>query len=267
MKDSAALFDGLDRGTGQGDGVAVPLLGEPRLDDRAAPFGVRNLVGVRLSGGEKAETIEFGEYGAARLLAREACEAVHEGGIGEALDSAKFGFDLAESDVGAGVEDARHRQVMALAHGEVVEIVRGRDFDRTGALLGIGVRIGDDGDDAAGERQHDAASDEVGVAGIVGVNGHCGVGEHGFRPGGGDGERAAVAPFNRVGDLPEVATDLAAFDFEVGDGRAGHRIPVHQTACAGDETLLVERDENLANSARQALVHGEALARPVERGA
>jgi hypothetical protein len=44
-------------------------------------------------------------------------------------------------------------------------------------------------------------------------------------------------------------------------------MPVHQPLGAVDQALLVERDEHFADSLAEALVHGEALARPVGGGA
>ena len=40
----------------------------------------------------------------------------------------------------------RLAQVVALADGEVVGVVRGRDFDGAGAELGFGPVVGEDGD-------------------------------------------------------------------------------------------------------------------------
>ena len=60
---------------------------------------------------------------------------------------------------------------------------------------------------------------------------------------------------------------LALLDLEVGDRGAQHRVPVHEPLVAVDQALAVERDEDLDHRPAQALVHGEALARPVRRGA
>ena len=42
--------------------------------------------------------------------------------------------------------DRKLRQVVTLADGEVVGVVRGRDLDGAGAELGVGPVVGDDGD-------------------------------------------------------------------------------------------------------------------------
>ena len=85
------------------------------------------------------------------------------------------------------------RQVVALADGEVVGVVGGRDLDRAGAELGLDPVVGDDGDLAA----HRAAARtrlavQVLVALVGRVDGDGGVAEHGLRAGGGDDESSPV---------------------------------------------------------------------------
>ena len=41
--------------------------------------------------------------------------------------------------IALAVQHGRHRQIMAAAHLEVVEVVRGRDLDRAGAFFRVGV--------------------------------------------------------------------------------------------------------------------------------
>ncbi len=55
-----------------------------------------------------------------------------------------------EEDVGGLVEDGEVGQVVALADGEVVGVVRGCDLDGAGAELGLGPVVGEDGDLAVG---------------------------------------------------------------------------------------------------------------------
>src|SRR3546814_7466062 len=83
-------------------------------------------------------------------------------------------FETLEAAVGLGhrvvqmrvaVEDVDHLQVVALADLEVVEVVRRGDLDRTGALLGIGVAVGDDGNAPADQGQDSMLADqEIGRA-------------------------------------------------------------------------------------------------------
>ena len=52
--------------------------------------------------------------------------------------------------MGGLVEDAGAGQVVALADGEVVGVVGGGDFDGSGAELGLGPVVGEDGDFSVG---------------------------------------------------------------------------------------------------------------------
>ena len=60
---------------------------------------------------------------------------------------------------------------------------------------------------------------------------------------------------------------LDLLHLEIGDRGEQLRVPVDQPLVLVDQALVVERDEHLEHRARQPLVHGEALARPVARGA
>lgn len=48
---------------------------------------------------------------------------------------------------------------MAFADFEIVEIVSWGDFDGAGAILGVGVFVGDDGDFTIGEGEFDKTAD------------------------------------------------------------------------------------------------------------
>ena len=56
---------------------------------------------------------------------------------------------------------------MAPADLEIVEVVRRRDLDRAGALLGIGIRIGNDRDPASDQGQQRMLADEVPIAFVI----------------------------------------------------------------------------------------------------
>ena len=124
------------------------------------------------------------------------------------------------------------------------------------------------------------------------MHGHAGVAEHGFGPRrrhhdivarlvfGGlavliEGDRVLVghAIRQRIAQVPHIALDLDVFDFEVGDRGFKARVPVHQPLGAVDEAAVVKLDEDLDDGTHHlvvglaAIAHGEALARPVGRGA
>ncbi len=188
--------------------------------------------------------------------------------------------------------------LMALADLEVVEVMRGRDLDRPGALFGIGIIVGDDRHQAADQRQPNPPADQMAVALIVGMDGHRGVAEHRLGPRGGDHHPLAgflaVRVHHRIFEIIEMAVwipgqdlgqrrrverrlvvarpfegalALDLDDLEVGDRGLELRVPVDQALVLVDEPLAMELDENPGDRARQACVQREALAAPVAGGA
>jgi hypothetical protein len=64
-------------------------------------------------------------------------------------------------------------------------------------------------------------------------------------------------------DVIELAVALAELDFDVGDGGAAVRTPVHHRQVAIDQAVLVQLHEDVAHGAGETFVEREALARPV----
>ena len=127
---STALIAGLASALG----VHVPLVGQiraRRTTPERSPCGTAWRVVSILS--QQAQRLEIGDHLLARLEAVEAAIGL----------PARSSFSCA-----VGVEDVDQRQVVALADLEVVEVVRRRDLHRAGALLRIGIFVGDDRDRA-----------------------------------------------------------------------------------------------------------------------
>ncbi|MNQ30860.1 hypothetical protein D3C85_442160 [compost metagenome] len=118
------------------------------------------------------------------------------------------------------------------------------------------------------------------------MNRDAGIAQHGFGAGRGhddevprlelgrlavlvEGRRVLIgdAVSQRIGEVPVVAVLLALLDFQVRNGGLEMRVPVHQSLVAIDQAVLMQLDEDLADGGVQALVQGEALARPVAAGA
>ena len=156
---------------------------------------------------------------------------------------------------------------MALAGFEIVEVVRGGDFDDAGAEFGVGQIVEDDGDLAIHERELDGLAVEVEIARVLGVDGDGGIAEHGFGARGGDGEVAAGHAVDGVADVPEVAGDIGVGDFEIAERGVAMGAPVDHVLAAVDEAFFVEADEDFADGAGEAGVEGEALAAPIAGGA
>ncbi len=151
---------------------------------------------------------------------------------------------------------------MALAHGVVVVVVRGRDLHDTGAELAVHVGVGDHGDLAVAQRQLHRLADEGGVALVLGVHRDGGVAEHGLGAGGGH-HHVAAAVAQGVADVPEEAVLFFALHFQVAHRRFEHRVPVDQALAAVDQAFFVQAHEGFGDHGRELVVHGEVLARPV----
>ena len=92
----------------------------------------------------------------------------------------------AERELAFDVEHADLRQIVPLADIEVIEVVRRRDLDRAGALLGIGVIVANDRNAPSDQRQDRGLADQVLELFILRMHGDGDVAQHGFRPRGSD---------------------------------------------------------------------------------
>ncbi len=247
----AAVLHRLDGRLGQGLGIDEPLVGQPGLDNHAGAVAVRLGHGVGLDLLEQPHLLEGGDDLGARL------EAVH---------ALIFGRHRLVQ-LGVAVEDVDHRQIVALADLEIVEIMRRRDLDRARSLLRVGIEIGDDRNQAVGDGQTHLLADQIDITLILGMHGDAGIAQHGLRAGGRDDDEAAFLALDRIFQIPEIAVDRTLLDLEVGDRGMQLGVPIDQALVAINQALLVEIDEHLADRVRQAVIHGETLARPVRRGA
>ena len=164
-------------------------------------------------------------------------------------------------DDAALVHDRGHRQAVPAADLEVVGVVRGRHLHRAGAELGVDVVVGQDRDAAPDQRQLDLPPDQVPVAVVVRVHDDGGVAEHRLDARGGHDDRVGAVA---VADRDQLAVDLLVLHLDVGEHAAQGRRPVHHPLGAVDQAVVVQPLEHGADGAVAALVHGEALARPVD---
>ncbi len=235
---------------GQAFHAHEPLVGEHGLDDGVGAVAAWNLQLVRLGGDEQALGLQLVQD----LLPRHvAVQALVFGG----REFVHLRVQGKHADGG---------ELVALPHLPVVEVVGRGDLHHAGAELPIDIVVGDDGNAAFRHRQAHRLADQVGVTLVGRVHRHGGVAQQGFRAGGGDGEMTR-AVFQRVADLPDEAVLLLAHHLQVRDRGLQDRVPIHQALAAINQALLVEAHEDLGDGAGQALVHGEALARPIGRGA
>ncbi len=123
----------------------------------------------------------------------------------------------------------------------------------------MGVR--DDRDRTVGQRQLDPLADQVRVALVVGVDGDGGVTEHRLDTGGRDDDR--LVPL-AVCEGDQLAGVVLVVDLGVREGRHTARAPVDDALGAVDHPVVEQVLEDRLDGLGEALVHGEALTRPVQ---
>ncbi len=163
-------------------------------------------------------------------------------------------------------EDVDLRQTVTLADDVVVEIMRGRYFQRAASECRIHVLVGNDGYSPIRERQIHFPADEAAVALVVRMHGHRGVAEHGLGSRGCH-HHVAFTVGDGIADVPQVAVLLLRDHLEVRDRRVQHGVPVDQALAAIDQAFFVQAHECFAHRPRETLVHREALRGPVHRRA
>ena len=233
-----------------GSEVDEPLVGQHRLDHRVRALAYRHLQLVRPRFDQQPGSVEVGQHDLARVVA---------------VESTVF-FRRFVVDLRFEREDRDQRQLVAHADRVVIEVVRRGDFHAAGAEFAVDVVVSDHRDLTPGQWQLQGLADQVCVALVFRMHGHGDVAQHGFRARRRN-HQAVAAVRRRVADRPHVAVALDVVHFQVGHRGAQHRVPVHQPVAAVDQAGAIPVDKHLAHRGGQALVHGEALARPVGGGA
>ena len=180
---------------------------------------MRNGVGVRLDLGQAALGRHQRDDALARLEAVDAVERGDQarqfviGGV-EAVEEIEIAL---QPDARFGVQHVdlpRALRLVAPADLEVVEVVRRRDLDRAGALLGIGIGIGDDPHQPADQRQAHVGADQALEPLVVGMDRDGAVAEHRLGPRRRDGDDfaglLARGVDHRIVEVIEMAVRIAA---------------------------------------------------------
>ena len=175
---------------------------------------MRNGVGVRLD----LRQTPFGRHQADDALARfEAVDAVDRGeqagqlviGGVETVEEVEIAFQPDARFRVQHIDLSRAFRLVALADVEVVEVVGRRDLDRAGALLGVGIGVGDDAHQPPDQRQAHVGADQGLEALVVGMDRDGAVAEHRLGPGRRHGDdRAgllAVGVDDRIVEIIEMA--------------------------------------------------------------
>src|SRR3546814_20423412 len=77
----------------------------------------------------------------------------------------------------------------------------------------------------------------------------------------------AGAVLQRIADMPEMPLHFLRLHLQVRNRGAELRVPVDEALVAIEQALVVKLDEHLDDGGGKALVHREALVRPVARRA
>ena len=268
-----AVFNGRNRRLGQRLGRHVPLVGQPRLDDGPGAVALGHLQGVVIDADQQALGIQVGNDLLARDKAVEAGVLRRQAGVELIVEAA---VEVERLGVGQHqrilVEDVQQRQVVTLADFIVVEVVGRGDLHAAGAELGIAVVVGDDRDKTPDQRQFDELADQRLIALVARVDRNRRVTQQGFRASGGNYQVVLAisgggAIGQRVAQVPQVALLVVVFHFKVGDRRVQLGVPVDQALAAVDQAVFMQTHEGFLDRIGQAVIHGEALAAPVDRRA
>ena len=153
-------------------------------------------------------------------------------------------------------------EAVALADLEVVVVVAGRHLQGARAELRVHGVVGDHRQEAAQNRKHGRAADQVGVPVVVRVHGDRRVAQQRLRPGR-RYRQVVVAVLQPVPQVVERGALIAVLHLQVGQRRRASRAPVDDPLAAVDQPFAVQVDERGAHRLARALVQGEAPPRPV----
>ena len=252
MEGDLAGVDGVERRPLELVNGHEPLLRQPRLKRGVATVAVHDRVIEVLDVIEQVVLLEPLDDGLAALI------AVHAGKLAIALD-----------DHRVLIEDIDLRQVVGLTHGVVVGVVSRGDLDKARAKVGVDVVVGEDGDLAVNDRQHDGLAHEGSLLGVLRRDGDARVAEHGLGARGGDDDVVLAVDRlgQRVAQVPQVALLVLVLGLVVRDSSGAVRAPVDDALAAVDQTIVVPVAEHLAHGLGVVLVHGEALVVEVDGAA
>ena len=234
---------GFDGGFGERRDFDVPLVRQIRLDHRSRTIAARHHQLVLV---DTLEQALFGQF------FDDACACL------ETIEPVQFGWRVFV-DLCVGREDVDDGELMTLADFVVVEIVRRGDLHATGSELRINVGITDDRNRSIGQRQPQLLSDEMPIALIVRMHGNRGVAEHRLGAGRSNDEMSAAIR-QWITQMPKRSVFFSAQHLEIRYGGLQHRIPVHQSLAAIDETFFVQAHEYFGYGLRETLIHREAIA-------
>jgi len=164
-------------------------------------------------------------------------------------------------------------QSMALADGEVIGVVAGRDLECASAEFHVHVGVVDDRDGAFEHGHQACAADQVPITLVVRMHGHRGVTQDGLGTCGCHRDvtlaRAIleVSASNGVLEVVKGGVLFVVLHFQVADSSLQAGRPVDQVFPTVDQAHPIEAHERFPHRTTQPIVHREAKAIPVARRA
>ena len=165
-----------------------------------------------------------------------------------------------------GTDDGVLREAVSEADLVVQGVMSRSDLERAGAEVALDTLVGDHRHASLDERDDHVAADEVAIAIVLWVHRDRDVREDRCWPHRRDRD-VPLGLGERVAHVAQRVVDVLVRDLEVGEGRLVERAPVDDPVRPVDPALPVEMDEVAHDRAHVRVVHREALAAVVERGA
>ena len=209
--------DRVDDRWSEGSELHEPLGGETGLDDLVRTLRAGDGMPVPLAAHHEPALLQGGRDGGPSLIP---------------VESAELGRHPLADQARALVED-RGRDLdlrVALRDLVVEQIVLGRDLEGAVPELRIDRRVGDDRDDAVGQRDPDGPAHRPAVSVVVRMDRHRRVPEDRLGAHGGDDDPPGAPIGPRVVEEEEIRLLLAMDHLEVGDGGPKPGVPVRPSA-------------------------------------
>ena len=173
-----------------------------------------------------------------------ACPLGHLAGIGNYLDLLK---------------------IVPQSHFIVIRVMGRGNLYRTSTKGGVDILISKQRNLPVYYWQNQGLAHQLRITLVSRIYRHAGIAEHGLRTGGGN-LHIPVLTLYLIADMPQMACLGLMLHLNVGNGGVAVRAPVGNACPLIDKPLLIQADKNLPDSPGAALVHGETLPVPIQRG-
>ena len=266
---NAAILDALNGRLCQGLHVHKPLLGHHGFHSGVAAVASAHLMLQGLHRLQVATCRQVGDNGLPCLCSSHAgilAAVQHTGLVHRSLAGGEqlviLRLVCCASHMSVIGKHTDNGQLMPLSHFIVVRVVGRGNLHHAGALGHVRMLVAHNGDFLVQQGQNHVAPMEMGIPGILCIDGHCRIAQHGFRTGGGQLQHFPGL-LHRVEQVPEVAVLLFILHLRIGNGRIAAGTPVHQTTATVNQTLFIQAAEHFPDSPAAAFIHSEAFTAPV----